>query len=98
MSSATTVDSSAAPVAVDSAELLACKDELLLERQKNVALALQVEQLRKRALSIAVQSEEEEEAISNRLLRRAEELAKEKARILYEVEAEEDMIYNTLQV
>lgn len=77
--------------------LATAKEELRAERAKNEALAAQVEALRKRAVEIAIQSETEEEAISLRLLKRAEELAREKARILCEVEREEEYLTNTLQ-
>lgn len=77
--------------------LATAQEELRAERAKSDALSAQVEALRKRAVEIAVQSETEEEAISLRLIRRAEELAREKARILCEVEREEEYMTNTLQ-
>ncbi|KNE66783.1 hypothetical protein AMAG_19510 [Allomyces macrogynus ATCC 38327] len=48
-------------------------------------------------VQLAVVSEQEEEALTNRFLARIDELNKEKARIISEVEREEEFITNTLQ-
>ena len=62
-----------------AATLLACRNELHIERTRNEALLSQIERMRKNTLDIVVQTEAEEEAISNRLMRRAEQLAQARA-------------------
>ncbi|KAJ3359957.1 hypothetical protein GGF32_008860 [Allomyces javanicus] len=73
------------------------KIDLDVERGLNKVLRNENAELKKHMVQLAVVSEQEEEALTNRFLARIDELNKEKARIISEVEREEEFITNTLQ-
>eukprot|EP00878_Enallax_costatus_P002467 GHUV01002647.1.p1 GENE.GHUV01002647.1~~GHUV01002647.1.p1 ORF type:complete len:369 (+),score=116.05 GHUV01002647.1:294-1400(+) len=70
-----------------------------LDKEKKVSAGYCEELKRQREQNLAVQSqvEQEEEAITNKLMKRLEQLKKEKQILATEVEQEEEFLTNTLQ-
>ncbi|KAJ3326303.1 hypothetical protein HDV06_000179 [Boothiomyces sp. JEL0866] len=73
------------------------QSELHSLHERNQRLLVQNEELKKSMCKIQTSAEEEEEFISNTLLKRIETLQKEKQALLVKVEAEEEKITNQLQ-
>jgi len=70
--------------------------DLEAEKSKTRMLTSQVDQLRQASVQIQVSAEQQEEFISNTLLRRISDLKKEKESLLVQVEQEEEYMTNTL--
>lgn len=77
----------------------ACRLQQCLDKEKKVSAAYAEELKRTREQAMAVQSqvEQEEEYITNKLMKRLEQLKKEKQLLATEVEQEEEFLTNTLQ-
>lgn len=77
-------------------ELKLLRQELELERYKNAQLAAQLARQKLLNETLQAQAEKEEEAIANRLMKRLDDLKREKEMLARQVEMEEEMITNKL--
>ncbi|KAI9168323.1 hypothetical protein H9P43_007695 [Blastocladiella emersonii ATCC 22665] len=71
--------------------------DLQVEKGLNTVLRSENKGLKEKLVQIAIATEQEEEALTNKFLVRIEELHKEKAKIIEQVEREEEYITNNLQ-
>jgi hypothetical protein len=76
------------PQLTPEAEIAELKQQLLHERQRNQYLTTEVARLRQAAVEINQAAEAEEESIINRMVKRLEEIKKEKEDLALEVERE----------
>lgn len=84
---------------VESASLERIKqleEELEIQIAKNTELEAKNEELKRNLVKIQLNTEAEEEFISNSLWKRIEKLKREKQELLVQLEQEEEMITNTL--
>eukprot|EP00210_Caulerpa_lentillifera_P008033 g7670.t1 len=72
-------------------------EKLAKERRRSGAYAEELRLVKERSIQMQVTIEQEEECISNKLLKRLEQLKKEKQILANEVEQEEEFLTNTLQ-
>ena len=77
--------------------LKSLNEQLIMEAQKQEAIRLENMELRKKLIQIQSASEQEEEFISNMLLKKIDVLKTEKQDLLLKLEAEEELITNQLQ-
>lgn len=78
-------------------ELRRVKEQYELERRRSEGLALELRQAKEHNVAMQKQVEQEEEYITNKLMKRLEELKRDKAKLATEVEREEEFLTNTLQ-
>lgn len=71
--------------------------ELAAEKQKNESAHAELDNLRRRNTQMAALAEQEEEMISNKLMKRLTELKREKEKLVLQVEQEEELLTNQLQ-
>eukprot|EP00743_Colponemidia_sp_Colp-15_P002474 GILK01002682.1.p1 GENE.GILK01002682.1~~GILK01002682.1.p1 ORF type:complete len:418 (+),score=105.70 GILK01002682.1:41-1255(+) len=71
--------------------------ELATEKQRSHALELDIKRMKNESIQLSQQVEAEEEAITNRLMKRLSDLKKEKEDLAIAVEQEEELLTNTLQ-
>jgi len=73
------------------------QNKLLVERRRSGTFETELRLARERNLEMQAKVEQEEEFISNKLLKRLEQLKREKQALANEVEQEEEFLTNTLQ-
>lgn len=78
------------------AELASVRSEFLRERQRRAAAEEQVLELRRESTLNQIRVEEEEEAISNKLMKRLSELKHEKEQIARASESDSEWVTNSL--
>ncbi|KAL0483149.1 hypothetical protein AKO1_014814 [Acrasis kona] len=71
--------------------------ELSDERDKNARAEEKIKKLQNANVTLQLQTEEEEELITNKLMKKLKQLKDEKETILQQVEQEEELLTNTLQ-
>lgn len=79
-------------------EIAILRSELHRERQRREAAEKAVAEVREESARTAMQLEEEEENITNKLMKRLSELKQEKERLARQSESEEEYLTNTLQI
>lgn len=72
--------------------------ELARERKRRESVELAIGELREESARTAKELEEEEENITNKLMKRLNELKREKERMARQSESEEEFLTNTLQL
>lgn len=78
-------------------ELRRVKEQYEMERRRSEGLATELRMAKELSVAVQKQVEQEEEYITNKLMKRLEELKRDKAKLATEVEREEEFLTNTLQ-